>query len=334
MQRGTIWSPYYKITVKTAGPRDGGRGQQHLAPVDGAGGLQGVLLPVAVHGVRRHLQGRADPRRRLGHRRGRRAQARRRAASTPSRSTRPSSASAGSGTRTGRTPIRACTRSPTTPGTSCGRRTKKYDLVVFALIDSLTLQSAFSGVRLESYMFTEESFRAVRNVLKPDGVLVVYNYFREPWLVDRLANTAAAAFGEEPMVLRPPGQGPARRDRRRAAAEDAGELPGAAVGGDRVQPGRAARPARAARARPAVVPATDNWPFLYMREPHLPSHYTNALAVVLLVSILVGVRRRPAAPCGSGRGSSSSSAPASCCSRRSRSSSSRCCGDRRGWWRR
>ena len=36
--------------------------------------------------------------------------------------------------------------------------TKKYDLVVFALIDSLTVQSSFSGVRLESYMFTEESF--------------------------------------------------------------------------------------------------------------------------------------------------------------------------------
>ena len=73
--------------------------------------------------------------------------------------------------------------------------TKKYDLVVFALIDSLTMQSSFSGVRLESYMFTEESFRAVRDRLAPNGVLVVYNYFREPWLVDRLANIAASAFG-------------------------------------------------------------------------------------------------------------------------------------------
>jgi SAM-dependent methyltransferase len=73
--------------------------------------------------------------------------------------------------------------------------TKKYDLVVFALIDSLTMQSSFSGVRLESYMFTEESFRAVRDRLNPDGILVVYNYFREQWLVDRLANIAAAAFG-------------------------------------------------------------------------------------------------------------------------------------------
>ena len=33
--------------------------------------------------------------------------------------------------------------------------TKKYDLVVFALIDSLTVQSSFAGVRLESYMFTQ-----------------------------------------------------------------------------------------------------------------------------------------------------------------------------------
>jgi len=78
--------------------------------------------------------------------------------------------------------------------------TKQYDLVVFALIDSLTMQSSFSGVRLESYMFTEESFHDVRNRLKPDGVLIVYNYFRERWLVDRLANTAAVAFGTEPRV--------------------------------------------------------------------------------------------------------------------------------------
>jgi len=75
--------------------------------------------------------------------------------------------------------------------------TKKYDLVVFALIDSLTVQSSFSSVRLESYMFTEESLRAVRDHLSPRGVMALYNYFREKWLVDRLANTVALAFGED-----------------------------------------------------------------------------------------------------------------------------------------
>ena len=48
--------------------------------------------------------------------------------------------------------------------------TKKYDLAVFALIDSLTLQSSFSGVRLESYMFTEEAFRAVKRSARAERV--------------------------------------------------------------------------------------------------------------------------------------------------------------------
>src|SRR5204863_2409691 len=77
---------------------------------------------------------------------------------------------------------------------------KKYDLVVFALIDSLTLQSSFSSVRLESYMFTEESFQAVRDHLTSRGVMALYNYFREKWLVDRLANTVSDVFGREPLA--------------------------------------------------------------------------------------------------------------------------------------
>src|SRR5258705_12401599 len=37
---------------------------------------------------------------------------------------------------------------------------------------------------------------------------------------------------------------------------------------------------------PAVAPATDDWPFLYMRSPGLPRHYLGALAVVLSLSAL------------------------------------------------
>jgi spermidine synthase len=163
---------------------------------------------------------------------------------------------------------------------------KKYDLVVFALIDSLTLQSAFSGVRLESYMFTEESFRAVKNVLTPNGVLVVYNYFREPWLVDRLANTAAVAFGEEPMVYVHPAKdqlgvivvGP-RLKTLATYPVPPSEVTAYNQGAPLAPPVRHMR-------NQSVVPATDNWPFLYMRQPQIPGHYLSVLAVVLLVSIL------------------------------------------------
>ena len=165
--------------------------------------------------------------------------------------------------------------------------TKKYDLVVFALIDSLTMQSSFSGVRLESYMFTEESFRAVRDRLAPDGLLVVYNYFREPWLVDRLANIAANAFGEEPRVH----------------VHEARAYLGVMMAGPRVAtlttppviPERvtaygqshAPSPARVHARDVSVEPSADDWPFLYLRDRHIPRHYVAALALILMVSTAV-----------------------------------------------
>jgi SAM-dependent methyltransferase len=178
--------------------------------------------------------------------------------------------------------------------------TKKYDLVVFALIDSLTLQSSFSGVRLESYMFTTESFREVRDSLAEDGVLVIYNYFRERWLVDRLANTAAAAFGEDPYVH----------------VHEARAYLGILMAGPRLHQlttppvvpaivtafgqSHASSPARRLQRDPSIEPASDDWPFLYMRNRHFPAHYAAVIAMILVVSaIAVSLTLRAT---GSGQG--------------------------------
>ncbi|GAA2133417.1 spermidine synthase [Nocardioides bigeumensis] len=77
---------------------------------------------------------------------------------------------------------------------------KEYDLILFALPDSLTLVSGASQIRLESFLFTEEAMRSVRDHLKPDGAFAMYNYYRETWLIDRLAGTAADVFGHPPCV--------------------------------------------------------------------------------------------------------------------------------------
>lgn len=176
---------------------------------------------------------------------------------------------------------------------------KKYDLVVFALIDSLTLQSSFSGVRLESYMFTRESFDDVRDHLTGNGLLVIYNYFRERWLVDRLANTAAAAFGSEPYVhvherqaylgvlmagprlaeLKAP---PAIPDRVLSYGQPHGESPGHRLTRD-----------------PSIEPATDDWPFLYMKHRGLPEHYAVVLLMILAFSALaIAAAMRAQPPAG------------------------------------
>ena len=162
--------------------------------------------------------------------------------------------------------------------------TTRYDLVVFALIDSLTVQSSFSGVRLESYMFTKESFDAVRERLSPRGVMVLYNYFREKWLVDRLANTSAAVFGRDPL-------GHVHQDRAYLAVMLAGPRLAELTAPPPLPPdvlaygqSHAPSPAHPLARDASVVLATDNWPFLYMRAPDLPGHYLAALALVLVVS--------------------------------------------------
>ncbi|MCE9567090.1 MAG: hypothetical protein K8U57_34235 [Planctomycetes bacterium] len=82
---------------------------------------------------------------------------------------------------------------------------EQYDLVLFALIDSLVLQSGYSNLRLESYLFTLESFKDVRRALKPTGVYVVYNFFRQGFIACRIRDQLRTAFGGvDPVVMTAP----------------------------------------------------------------------------------------------------------------------------------
>ncbi|GAA3149903.1 spermidine synthase [Nonomuraea salmonea] len=145
----------------------------------------------------------------------------------------------------------------------------RYDLILFALPDSLTLVSGASSLRLESYLFTEEAMRAARAHLKPGGTFSMYNYYRESWLVDRLAATMQRAFGHRPCVdvVSTAGQqavitaGVTAADQRCAS-----EWPGAAPG--------------------TPEPAGDDRPFLYLKDATIPPIYVITLGLILLVSLL------------------------------------------------
>ncbi|MFC5817801.1 spermidine synthase [Nonomuraea harbinensis] len=146
---------------------------------------------------------------------------------------------------------------------------RSYDLILFALPDSLTLVSGASSLRLESYLFTEEAMRAARERLKPGGAFSMYNYYRESWLVDRLATTAQRAFGHAPCVdvVSTTGQ---------QAVITAGATPEAQ---------RCGAPwAGAAAGTPP--PADDDRPFLYLKDRTIPSLYLVTLGLILAVSLL------------------------------------------------
>jgi SAM-dependent methyltransferase len=92
-------------------------------------------------------------------------------------------------------------------GRSFVRKTRQtYDLVVYALVDSLVLHSGYSSLRLESFLFTEQAFQDIKAKLKPSGVFAMYNFYRQGWVVGRLVKTAEKVWGAKPMVISLPYQ--------------------------------------------------------------------------------------------------------------------------------
>jgi spermidine synthase len=78
---------------------------------------------------------------------------------------------------------------------------RKYDLVIYALVDSLVLHSGYSNIRLESFLFTHQAFEDVRRHLKPNGTFVIYNYFRQGWLAERLKMGLDEVFGPDNSIV-------------------------------------------------------------------------------------------------------------------------------------
>ncbi len=146
---------------------------------------------------------------------------------------------------------------------------KKYDLILFALPDSLTVLSGQSALRLESYLFTLESLRTARAHLRPGGEFAMYNYYREQWLVDRLAGTLTDVYGTRPCI----------------EDEGAGDAHFAAIADGNVT--CATRWSAGGREVPA--PARDDHPFLYLRTNSIPTLYLLTLGLILAVS-LVAIR--------------------------------------------
>jgi hypothetical protein len=159
------------------------------------------------------------------------------------------------------------------------RHAERFDLVVFALPDSLTLVSTSANVRLESFLFATDAFRAVRNHLNDGGIFVLYNYYRDPRLVSKLDEMLRVSFEGNVLIREYPSLGAS------AATLAAGPGIDALAGGP--PPGDSADVLDAAG---TLRPATDDWPFLYLLEPGIPSHYLIALTLILGWAVLMVVR--------------------------------------------
>jgi hypothetical protein len=96
----------------------------------------------------------------------------------------------------------------------------------------------------------------------------MYNYYREPWLVDRLGNTLRESFGHDPCIDR------------------IGDRLGQSVLSVSLDPAdQRCGEDNYSIAANAPSPATDDHPFVYVLNRTIPSFYLISIAAIVLISL-------------------------------------------------
>jgi hypothetical protein len=151
---------------------------------------------------------------------------------------------------------------------------KRYDLIVFGLVDSQTALSVVSSLRLEFLLYSEESFKEAISLLDRENGLLVVGFsvgFRE-WVAQRMQKTMEIASGSPPLVIRTSAYvwvlsfvtGPGMLSARQmlSGVPDASE--------SFLNP-----PA-------GIEPVRDDWPYLYYNPKSIPLVYLASLILIMM----------------------------------------------------
>ncbi len=160
------------------------------------------------------------------------------------------------------------------------RSTARYDLILFGLLDSHTQLSDYANMRLDNFVYTEESFREARALLAPDGVLFIKFQINHSFVAQRLFEMLTDTFGKSPVVFFAPSSYtvPATcfvisPSRQVEVSLNADSRLNQFVTGER----------RTFSDQPRVAITTDDWPYLYHQGHWIPGifYLLSALVIVL-----------------------------------------------------
>lgn len=152
---------------------------------------------------------------------------------------------------------------------------ERYDMIVFGTLDSHANFSITSSMRLDNYIYTQESLREAMNLLSDRGVVVLLFSVPNRWIYSRLLSTANAAFGGNNVWH---------------AVHDGDLFNLMIVAGPGATAMALSDPAFNGEFMPVtqlagtIVP-TDNWPYLYLERKNIPNIYLLVIAMLVAISL-------------------------------------------------
>jgi hypothetical protein len=169
--------------------------------------------------------------------------------------------------------------------------TGHYDTIVYGLLDSHTLLSHASSVRLDSFVYTVEGLREARSRLKENGVLSLSFSVLNDAMGTKIFHMMREAFGgKEPLVLFDAYEGSVIFVQSKNG--DLSILPAVLSAAHLDE-----RSAFYRNSGITVDSSTDDWPFFYMPRRVYPVSYLVVLGLILLLSFVLYAsffRGRPA----------------------------------------
>ena len=146
---------------------------------------------------------------------------------------------------------------------------KKYDMLVFGLLDSQALFSYSSNIRLDGFIYTVESMRKAYSLLEPDGTLNISFVAVRPWIANKLTNMLHEATGQWPIVYN----------------ESATYVLIVPRGPSPPLPTQIGQFTRDTTPPTPIDLPTDNWPYLYLSHRTIPADYLAVVGTLLALSI-------------------------------------------------
>jgi hypothetical protein len=163
------------------------------------------------------------------------------------------------------------------------RTDKRYDLVLFGLLDSHTQQSEYANMRIDNYVYTQESIHEAHNLLSPNGVLFLKFQVDRDWLGRRLSDLLTREFGKPPTVFRAqPSYGAGATC---FVISSSGQVDSALAQDPRLM-AFVTEHKRTFGSAPAVPPTTDDWPYLYQQKRTIPAVFLTLSVLVILLALV------------------------------------------------
>tara|TARA_B100000767_G_scaffold169119_1_gene158320 strand:+ start:510 stop:2906 length:2397 start_codon:yes stop_codon:yes gene_type:complete len=152
---------------------------------------------------------------------------------------------------------------------------KKYDVIVYGLLDSQSNLSSKGGIRLDSYVYTVEALTESKNKLKNDGFIFISFFVQTPEIGYKIFEMLEKATGNKPTVL---------KSKTNSRYIFIGGKKDIDIQTNKLKYFKINKDFNGENLYDIDL-STDDWPFLYMPSKVYPFTYLSIIIVLLFFSI-------------------------------------------------